>query len=947
MRSLALLLAFFFLGLDLSAQENCSNGIDDDGDGLVDLNDISDCSCALSASIPSLLPNPSLENFDANQPGCNSAQPGGLPDGTNQANCLTDWQRVSLGTTDSWNAFTFTGAGPYFPEKLPLPLPSGTGVGGFWVGIKDGADAYFVNGDGSTTTRYREYLAAGLVDGQRMETGQAYRLTFSLGFMERQVATDGDEVLDIQSPAPVKLSIYGVRKREQLNFGDFYGCPEEAKAEGYELITNVTIDGTAGKWTAALVNFVAAGTYEGFAIGGSCGADQGRADGGFYRNYYFIDNLILNTPDAFAQVVAGPVAVDGLTVCDERITLTGQPNSGATYQWFRNGVAISEATDRVLTLRAGASVDGRYVMQVSTTLGCALTQEVNIQRPIITDQFPDKVAICGPGDTIVVSPRRNSGATYRWSDGSTGRSLAVADPGTYSVTVTESCIEHVEAFVADYDSPLDYQIEVSPVRPCVGEVVTIRVTSNSYAPKFFFRSFPDERMLPSQNGEVQVIAGETDAVLAFVGNKCGLVMDTIVITPTEPFQVTSVEVTDIECQTGTGQISVAVEQAAGATFVWADEFGNVLGSTSPTLEVADAGFYTLTVSDPDHCDKTVTAEVAYQASFTANFTLRQGSCGTGGEIDLLDSNGQLPLTIDWYLDGGLQPVFANASARTDLVTGNYTAVVTDASGCSLEQQFAVTGAPPLELTATPGFLDCNDPSSGTIRLHASGGTAPYAYRLDGHPAQQSADFHGLTPGSYYFTIQDASGCSTAAEPVTLTPPTPATIDLGSDQLINLGESTVLGLPYDDSSAGKGTYQWSPAPGLSCTDCASPEVMPTKTTEYTLTYTNENNCSSTDRILVRVNQTPQIYVPTAFSPNGDDHNDRFRVYGSQGVASVTDLRVFDRWGELVWQQDSEEDGGWDGTFRGKPLDNGVFAYAGSVLLNNGARVAIEGSIAIVR
>ncbi len=588
-------------------------------------------------------------------------------------------------------------------------------------------------------------------------------------------------------------------------------------------------------------------------------------------------------------------------------------------------------------------------MQVNTSLGCALTEEVNIQRPIITDQFPDDVAICSPGDTVVVSPRRNSGATYRWSDGSTGRSLTVTEPGTYSVTITESCIEHTEEFVAAYDSPLDYQLEMSPARPCAGEVVTIRVTSNSYAPKFFFRSFPDERMLPSQNGEVQVVAGEIEAVLAFVGNKCALVMDTIWIDPAKSFTVASVEVEDIECQTGTGRISVTLDDAAEATFRWMDEFGNTLGTNSPTLAVAAAGFYTLTVADADHCEKTVTAEVAYLSSFTADFAVRQGSCGTGGEISLLKSSGETPLMIDWYKNGALQSEHADATLRTDLPTGSYTAIITDASGCSLEKHFSVTGSTPLDLTPTPGFVNCNDPNSGTVRLTATGGNAPYLYRMESYPVQQSADFGNLRPGVYHFTVEDASGCTLTSGPVSIKAPTPAVIDLGQEYTINLGESTVLGLPHDELlSTSDATYQWSsPDASLSCTDCASPTVMPTATTEYMLTYTNGDNCSATDRIIVRVSQTPQIYVPTAFSPNGDNHNDRFRVYGSQSIASVTDLRVFDRWGELVWEQDSEEDGGWDGTFRGEPMGNGVFAYVGSVLLNNGVRVAIKGSVAIVK
>ena len=400
MRTWVLLLTFLLVGPFLSAQEICSNGIDDDGDGLIDLNDKENCSCALSSTLTSLLPNPSLEDFDSGQIGCTSRQPGGRPDAVNQANCLTGWRRASLGTTDSWNAFTLTGAGPFFPNKLPLPLPSGTGVAGFWVGIRDTPDASFTNGDGTRTKQYREYLAACLVDGQRMETGKPYHLTFSLGFMEPQIANDDGNIVDIRSPESVELSIYGVKECGQLNFGAFYSCPEASDAFGYDLIANVTVEGTAGNWTFREVDFVSPGSYAGFAIGGSCADDNTRPDGGNYRNYYFIDDLILNEPAAFNEPVAGPVAVDGLTACDEVITLTGQAQTGATYQWFRNGIAVVGATAPALEIAGGPSADGTYVLRVSTAAGCALTEPVVIQRPVMSDHFAENVAICVGEDSV-------------------------------------------------------------------------------------------------------------------------------------------------------------------------------------------------------------------------------------------------------------------------------------------------------------------------------------------------------------------------------------------------------------------------------------------------------------------------------------------------------------------------------------------------------------------
>ena len=789
MRTWAPLLAFLLVGPSVYAQENCFNAIDDDGDGLVDLNDTADCSCALPPATYSLLPNPSLERFDAGQSGCASVQPGGLPDGTNQANCLTDWQRASLGTTDAWNAFTFTGAGPDFPLTLPQPLPSGSGVAGFWVGIRDEYDSKFYNGNGTTTQQYREYLAACLTNNQRMERGQDYRLTFSLGFMEPQISPGEDGPISIASPDSVELNVYGIRRCDQLYFGPFYSCPETAGAEGYELIRTITVSGKPGRWTDASLDFTAMNIYEAFAIGGSCAPDRGRPDGGLYRNYYFIDDLILNTVAAFAAPVAGPVQVDGLTVCDD-ITLTGQVHAGASYQWYRDGVTLPGATAYSLALTAGSPVDGSYVLRITTATGCATTAPVLIQQPIVSDLFSDTVGLCAPGDTVVIKPRRQTGATFRWSDGSTADKLAVATPGTYRVTVTEACIEHEESVVVVEEAPLTYTLE-QLTTGCPGDSVTVRLRTNALRPTISFRSFPAETRLAHRDGLVTVLPGETPAILAFIGNGCTLVLDTLWLTTGEPLE-------DIE------------------------------------------------------------AEVV------------QGDCTQGGSITLLLPTSGLPYRTTWYRDGQPLPKQQEALHLDELETGLYRVVVANATGCTRDHSFAITGR--------------SEPVA--IRTEA-----PYAIR----------------PG----------------ESITL--------------LTNLGEQLPQG----------GQISWSPAQGLSCSTCPAPAAPPRETTVYTVSYTDSSGCTSSDRVRVEVLREPRVYVPSAFSPGSGDDNARFTIYQGEGVVAVTALRVYGRWGELVWEQASGEDTGWDGTYRGKLLSSGVYVYVGKLLLDSGKERIIKGSVTLVR
>ncbi len=948
MRTWVLLLTFLLVGPFLSAQEICSNGIDDDGDGLIDLNDKQDCSCALSSNTISLLPNPSLEAFDGGQIGCTSRQPGGRPDAVNQANCLTGWQRASLGTTDAWNAFTLTNAGPYFPATLPLPLPSGTGVAGFWVGVHDTPDATFTNGDGSRTTQYREYLAACLTDDQRMQPGQKYRLTFSLGFMEPQLAREDTSVVDIRSPESVELSLYGVRDCGELNFGAFYSCPEASGAAGYELITNVTVTGTAGNWTFQEVDFISHGNYAGFAIGGSCAPDNVRADGGNYRNYYFIDDLILNVPEAFAAPVAGPVAVDGLTACDERITLTGSFQAGATYQWFRDGVALPDETGHVLTLTGGPAVDGTYVLRVSTAAGCALADPVVIQRPVVSDHFAETAALCVGADSVKLSPRRFTGATFRWSDGSTGSSLTVGAEGTYAVTVTEACVTHSEEILVVRALPFAYDITRTPERACVGDTVTIRVTSNAPEPRYYFRDLATGRTLPASNGILHVVAGETEDVLAFLGDDCGMESILIPVGAYAPFPEPVATIEPLDCASGSGRIALTFDGTDPApTYSWTDAAGRPVGDGSAVLTATAPGDYSVTLTGPGHCPLVRTYTVGGSRPLTGRLVTTAGNCTTGGSLSVSGLTGTGPYRYRWFRDGAPDPSQENLAQRTNLPAGTYGVEVTDASGCSFYEEAVIEGGRPLTVEATTAFADCNDPMSGVIDVRTTGGRGPYRFELAGYPAQATSTFTGLAAGTYRLQVTDAAGCTSAARVVTLEEV--PLLDLGPDLTIRPGDSVVLSLFDGPLDPAAGTLTWYPEDGNpACTGCTegSLGVSPAFSTEYRATYTTAQGCAVTDRVLVTVTDDPRVYIPTAFSPNGDDVNDAFRIYVGDGVGAVSNLMVFDRWGELVYRQADDTEAVWDGTFRGKVLPTGVFAYVGQVRLTNGAVLPLKGSVTLV-
>jgi gliding motility-associated-like protein len=120
--------------------------------------------------------------------------------------------------------------------------------------------------------------------------------------------------------------------------------------------------------------------------------------------------------------------------------------------------------------------------------------------------------------------------------------------------------------------------------------------------------------------------------------------------------------------------------------------------------------------------------------------------------------------------------------------------------------------------------------------------------------------------------------------------------------------------------------------------------------YHVRIEDQNGCLGEDKVRVFVQET-SIYIPNAFSPNGDNKNDFFTVYVGESVAKISYLKVFDRKGELVFERKDffpdDEQKGWDGSFRGKRMDPNVFVYLVEVEFINGNKRLFKGDVTLLR
>jgi gliding motility-associated-like protein len=324
--------------------------------------------------------------------------------------------------------------------------------------------------------------------------------------------------------------------------------------------------------------------------------------------------------------------------------------------------------------------------------------------------------------------------------------------------------------------------------------------------------------------------------------------------------------------------------------------------------------------------------------------LEHVSCsgGNDGRIHIRLSGGTPPFSYYW----------ANGFGATleleGLTAGRYYLVVSDAAGCQKEVAFELGAPPPI----SPIQPDCERLTQGELRLLLSGGTPPYLYSTDGQNFYGDDFLYALPGGgAYALTVLDAAGCTYQQDfimPVAYR----SIADLPAVLELKIGRTHRLEPQLNIPEHLIANLRWLPAAGLSCVDCLYPELLILAEGVYTLRITDVFGCSSEISTTIRISDEVDIYIPNAFSPNADQHNDRFTVYANtQQVQHIKRFLVFDRWGGLLFQQEyflpNDETVGWDGTARGQPLDPGIYTYMVEVQLATGRVKLLHGQVLLIR
>lgn len=317
-----------------------------------------------------------------------------------------------------------------------------------------------------------------------------------------------------------------------------------------------------------------------------------------------------------------------------------------------------------------------------------------------------------------------------------------------------------------------------------------------------------------------------------------------------------------------------------------------------------------------------------------------------GRLEVITTGGFQPLSFQWS-DGGVGLI------RENLGAGVYAFTVTDAANCTATVGATLSEPAPIQFTYRGTDPTCTSNGKGSIVIQSvTNATGLVSVQID----QQTPTLLGALPqtldglpgGTYQITLEDDNGC-TAAESVTLNPTGNIAVELGPDVLLYQYDSVLLAPVISGGTPVR--FRWTPTAGLADSLNLSTWAAPLRTTIYRLTVEDEDGCTATDVITVKVDLTNRVYLPNVFKPDAPGINSTLTVFGGPEVALIRSMRVYDRWGGLMFERfdfkPNDPTAGWDGFWRGKEVAPGVYLYVVEVEYRSGETEIFEGDATIIR
>jgi gliding motility-associated-like protein len=675
--------------------------------------------------------------------------------------------------------------------------------------------------------------------------------------------------------------------------------------------------------------------------------------------------------DTFAIVVddtTGPeieIVGDSMLTCDSP---TSELNARITGNFSSVNWIFPDGTES-----DGSSIqvdqEGVYQLEVEDLNGCMSNDWMALTKDTLSPEFEviaDEINCTIDSATIqldILSPF----SVIRWPDevsvDMTEMQGIVGSAGIYVVEVvgTNGCVTSQSVEVFENIEEPELEIVQTNEDCAAGTVTLIAVLDTSVAEIQWF----DEGGFISSDDSL-VVSGEGMVTVRAIGlNGCVTELDYEFDPEFDLPQISIQPPNGLNCNETEIRI-IAEESDTGPDFkyFWTGP-GIVSGTDSLELLVNQPGEYSLQITNNDNgcaATESVVVEQDIEEPEAVAVALTELDCAAR-EVELSAEGSSVgpQYRYEWSPVGSSGNIVSGQGNFTAIVNepGLYILEVTNLeNGCFANDTAVVTeregGIDSITYNVIP--VSCFGESDGGIEiLEVDGGTPPFEYSFDGGSSFGSNPLStGLSPGTYDLILRDVNGCE-ISEQMILEEPSELIVSLGNDRVVDFGEKVLLEAEVVTESAEIVSWSWEPVLDSSCPDCPTQEFTVESDIQLSVTGVDENGCTASGELSIAVNINRAVFLPNAFSPNGDGVNDFFGLYAdADRVNRIVEFRVFDRWGEQVFfrqnisfQRELDSASAWDGRFNGEDASPGLYTWFVIVEFMDGGEEIFQGDVMLLR
>ncbi len=707
--------------------------------------------------------------------------------------------------------------------------------------------------------------------------------------------------------------------------------------------------------------------------------DPNLAGEGMHTVYYSFDEQQCNFIDSIViEIYLQPIAIAGdnqhLDCATTMINLDGNNSSSfGLPTWTTNTGNIITGTN---TLNPEINAPGTYYLSIENS-GCSAEDSLVVTQNIvapIADAGTQQLITCNIGCVILGGNNTSVGTnfTYEWTgpNGFTSNEITpeICIQGEYILTVFDienSCSSLPSSvMVMENTTPPNAIIEPFGNLDCTTTAILLDGSTSSTGADFSYQWSNDAGQIPGAQDAVYEVTEEGTYTLQVTNTFTGCISyDTATVNDLVAYPF--VEIASPEVLTCI-DLSVELDGSASSisptlVYSWSGPAGGIQsGGDTNIATVTLPGQYELTILDMiNGCETTESINVLQNIvppSADAGLDVELGCNQTTVMLGSENTSSGNNFTYLWTSDNPnaiiLDPTMINTMAEG---LGTYTLTVLNIeNGCTTSDQVVISQSANVPNNINLEFMEslCHGDDNGMISIiSVDGGISPYTYSINGSAFSSNSLYNNLPPGDYEVTIQDAFGCLLSTT-ITLTEPDPLTIDLGDNITIELGDSMML---EPQTTGVYDTIYWQSTTSFSSCEldpfCLNPIVTPTDVTNITATVIDENGCFAQDQLVIFVAKERFVYIPNAFSPNGNPDNQIFTIYGGKDVKQINEFKVFGRWGEALFEakdfQPNDSSYGWDGRFKGKEMNPGVFVYFAEIEFIDGRVLIYKGDVTLMK